>query len=45
MKRKQITGFMMCGILAGIAHGANIRYQLSGDYFDTLAIPAPMAGW
>jgi hypothetical protein len=37
MKGRQITGLLVCGMLAGIAQGANIRYQLSGDYFDTVA--------
>jgi hypothetical protein len=37
MKSNQITGFLLSGMLAGISQGATIRYQLSGDYFDTVA--------
>jgi len=37
MKNRSISGLLMAGVLVGMAHGANIRYQLSGDYFDTVA--------
>lgn len=40
----KITGLLMSGVLAGIVQGANIRYQLSGDYFDTV-VNTGTRGW
>jgi hypothetical protein len=37
MKNLKITGLLMSGVFVGMAQGANIRYQLSGDYFGTVA--------
>lgn len=32
MKQNQITGIVLCGLLAGIAQGATLRYKGSGDW-------------
>jgi hypothetical protein len=44
MKQNQMTGIVLCGLLAGIAQGATIRYRESGDW--TLTAPLNTgSGW
>jgi hypothetical protein len=44
MKNLEITGLLMCGMLAGMAQGATIRYRQTGDW--TLTAPANTGpGW